>query len=50
MLPESCEDSSVDLVMLQDTKFIQSHLLYLSALTTKELKGKLRKQSHLPLH
>ena len=50
MLPESCRDSSMNLVMLQDTKFMQGHLLYRSTLTTKEQEEKTCKQSHLPLH
>ena len=40
MLPESCEHSSMNLVMLQDTKLMQSHLLYGYTLTTKEREEK----------
>ena len=48
MLSENCQNSSMNLVKLQDTELILRTLLHSYTSVMKHQKERLRKQSHLP--
>ena len=49
-LPENCQNTSMNLGMLDDTKLIHRNWLHFHILKMKDKKEKQEKPSHLPLH